>query len=75
MDLLLAKQEAGQVLSTKDALVADVLLEGTASAVGRFPLKQTATSDVIEKPKPTVEMAPTGQQPPKAARVPEEDRR
>jgi hypothetical protein len=75
VDLLLAKQEAGQVLSTKDALVADVLLEGTASAVGRFPVKQIATSDVIEQPKPARETAPGDQQPPKAAQVPEEDRR
>jgi hypothetical protein len=48
MDLLLAKQEAGQVISTKDALVADVLLEGTASASGRLPVKQASRSDVIQ---------------------------
>lgn len=48
MDLLLAKQEAGQVVSTKDALVADVLLEGTASASGRLPVKQAARTDVIQ---------------------------
>ena len=48
MDLLLAKQEAGQVVSTKDALVADVVLEGTASASGRLPVKQASRSDVIE---------------------------
>lgn len=75
MDLLLAKQEAGQVLSTRDALVVDVLLEGTASAVGHFPVKQAATSDVMERPKPAKETAPAEKQPPKAARVPEEDRR
>lgn len=39
-DLLLARQDGGQVLSTKDALVADVFLEGTASAAGRLPLTQ-----------------------------------
>ena len=74
MDLLLARQEAGQVISTKDALIADVLLEGTASAVGRLPVNQAATSsDVLEKPvveKP----APTDQPPPKAARMPEDNR-
>jgi hypothetical protein len=48
MDLLLAKQEAGQVVSTKDALVADVLLEGTASASGRLPVKQASRSDTIQ---------------------------
>lgn len=73
MDLLLAKQEAVQVISNKDALVADVLLEGTASATGRLPVKQAARTDVIEKP-PAVEAAPSGQ-PPKAARIPEEERR
>jgi hypothetical protein len=46
MDLLLAKQEAGQVASTKEALIADVLLEGTASASGRLPVKQASRSDV-----------------------------
>jgi len=75
MDLLLAKQEAGQVMSTKDALVADVLLEGTASAVARLPVKQATTSTVMEKEKRGIETAPTGQEPPKAARIPEEERR
>jgi uncharacterized protein DUF4403 len=75
MDLLLAKQEAGQVMSTKDALVADVLLEGTASAVARLPVKQATMSTVMEKEKRGIETAPTGQEPPKAARIPEEERR
>ena len=48
MDLLLAKQEASQVVSTKDALVADVLLEGTASAASRLPVKQASRTDVIQ---------------------------
>jgi hypothetical protein len=48
LDLLMAKQEAGQVVSTKDALVADVLLEGTASAAGRLPVKQASRTDVIQ---------------------------
>jgi uncharacterized protein DUF4403 len=48
MDLLFTKQEAGQVVSTKDALVADVLLEGTASATGRLPVKQASRGDMIQ---------------------------
>jgi uncharacterized protein DUF4403 len=48
MDLLFAKQEASQVVSTKDALVADVLLEGTASASGRLPVKQASRTDTIQ---------------------------
>jgi len=48
MDLLFAKQEASQVVSTKDALVADVLLEGTASAATRLPVKQASRTDVIQ---------------------------
>jgi len=48
MDLLLAKQEASQVVSTKDALVADVVLEGTASASGRLPIKQASQTDMIQ---------------------------
>jgi hypothetical protein len=49
MDLLVARQEAGQVTSTTDALVADVLLEGTASATGRVPVKQQVQSEAIER--------------------------
>ncbi|MGH7182331.1 MAG: hypothetical protein ACREJN_10185, partial [Nitrospiraceae bacterium] len=49
MDLLMGRQEAGQVSSTKDALVADVLLEGTASATGRVPIQQEAQSDTTER--------------------------
>ena len=49
MDLLMGRQEAGQLSSTKDALVADILLEGTASATGQVPVKQQAQSEVIER--------------------------
>jgi len=49
MDLLMGRQEGGQVSSTKDALVADVLLEGTASATGRLPVKQQVQSEAIER--------------------------
>jgi hypothetical protein len=50
VDLLLAKQEAAQVTSTKDALLADILLEGTASASSRLPVKQQVQREVIDKP-------------------------
>jgi hypothetical protein len=91
LDLLLAKQEGGQVVSTKDALVADVLLEGTASAAGRLPLKQASRSDVIqpaqvEKSTGTekvdhadkstaVEKSAPMKERSKEARIPEEERR
>jgi hypothetical protein len=91
MDLLLAKQEAAQVVSTKDALIADVLLEGTGSASGRLPVKQASRSDVIQptqaqKSTPvdkadhadqsaTVERSAPAKERPKEARVPEDERR
>src|SRR5262249_61669640 len=40
MDLLMGRQEAGQVTSTRDALLAEGLLEGTDSRTGRVPLEQ-----------------------------------
>jgi hypothetical protein len=40
LDLLVARQQAGQVISTQDALVTEVVLEGTASATGQLPLEQ-----------------------------------
>ena len=49
MDLLMGRQEAGQVSSTKDALIADVLLEGTASVTGRVPIKQQVQSEGTER--------------------------
>ena len=68
MDLLMRRQEAGQVSSTKDALVADVLLEGTASAFGRVPIKQQAQSEATER---TVLMeVPVDNTPRKAAGIP-----
>ena len=69
MDLLMGRQEAVQVSSTTDALVADVLLEGTASAAGRVPVKQQVQSDATER---TLLMgAPADNAPRKAARIPE----
>jgi hypothetical protein len=68
MDLLMGRQEASQVSSTKDALVADILLEGTASATGQVPVKQQAQSEVIER---TLLMEPpTDNTPRKAAGIP-----
>jgi len=79
MDLLLSKQEAGQVVSTKDALVADVLLEGTASASGRLPVKQASRTDVIQPAiadrAATMDKPLAGERSPKEARMPEEERR
>jgi hypothetical protein len=82
MDLLVASQEAGQVISTKDALVADVVLEGTASAAGHLPVKQASRTDEMS---PTVSgdktpagsgvNSPASDAPSKAARIPEEERR
>jgi hypothetical protein len=45
MNLLMGRQEAGEVSSTKDALIADVLVAGTANVSGRVPIKQQAQSD------------------------------
>ncbi|HXT66814.1 MAG TPA: DUF4403 family protein [Nitrospiraceae bacterium] len=72
MDLLMGRQEAGQVSSTKDALVADVLLEGTASATGRVPVQQQPQSDTIERTRSM--HAPADNAPEKAARRQEEQR-
>ena len=69
MDLLVAKQEAAQVTSTKDALLADILLEGTASATNRMPVKQQVQREVTDTPmgppstegRPRSARAPGGQ--------------
>ncbi len=39
MDLLFSRQEAARAYSTGDAVVADVLLEGTANATGLLPVE------------------------------------
>jgi Domain of unknown function (DUF4403) len=70
MDLLMARQEAGQVSSTKDAIVADVLLEGTASATGRLPVKQEVQGNATDGTPH--KKAPDDNAPPKAARVPDD---
>lgn len=65
-DLLVTRQQAGQVTSTKDALVADILLEGTASAAAHLPVKQYVQRDTIDR-------QPSGPgMPPRSARIPED---
>ena len=69
MDLLVGRQEAGQVSSTTDALVADVLLQGTASATTRLPIEQQALSESTGRT--LLKNAPTDNAQSKAARIPE----
>lgn len=40
LDLLVARQEAGQVVSSQNALMTEVILQGTASATGQVPIEQ-----------------------------------
>jgi len=70
MDMLIGRQEAGQVSSTNDAIVADVLLEGTASATGRLPIEQQAQGEATDRM--LNKKAPADNAPPKAARMPED---
>lgn len=73
MDLLLARQEAGQIVSTKDALIADIVLEGTASASGRLPITQQGSQGSREAMGATPADGQLIESPlPKAALVPEE---
>ena len=65
VDLLLTKQEAAQVTSTKNALLADILFEGTASANSRLPVKQQVQRQVIHK-----SMEPSTEARPRSARAP-----
>lgn len=60
LDLLMASQEPAQVTSTQSALVADVVLEGTASATGQLPIQER-----------TQKFQPQGDQAPQATRVPD----
>lgn len=69
MDLLLARQQASHVVSTKDALVADILLEGTASAAARLPVKQQGARQGTERA--AAEPAPSETAAPRAARAPD----
>ena len=70
VDMLIGRQEAGQVSSTNDAIVADVLLEGTASATGRLPVKQQAQGEATDRT--LRKKAPADNEPPKAALMPED---
>ncbi len=45
IDLFIVRQESVHVMSTENTLVADVILEGTASATGQLPIEQQ-----IQKP-------------------------
>jgi hypothetical protein len=73
VDLSMGRQEAGQVSSTKDALVADVLLEGTASATGRVPVTRQDQRDMIEKTQ--LMDTPAKNTPEKAAGLPKPSER
>ena len=62
LDLLMARQQSVQVTSTQNGLVADVVLEGTASATGQLPIEQR-----------TQESHSQGSQVPQTTRIPEEE--
>ena len=70
MDLLIGRQQAGQVTSTRDGLVADVLLEGTASATSRLPVKQQIQSESTDQMP--LKKASADNSPPRAARIPDD---
>lgn len=72
MDLLLARQQASQLLSTGDNLVADIVLEGTASASGRLPVNQLAQQASPEMTDRPIDGPPVESQPPKAVLTPDE---
>jgi len=57
LNLLVARQEAGQVTSTQDALVTEVILEGTANATGQVPVEQALQGAQPEE-SPTDEETP-----------------
>ena len=62
LDLFVARQEPAHVTSAQNALVADVVLEGTASASGQLRIEQRAQKS-----------QPQGNQAPHATRVPDEE--
>ena len=62
LDLLMARQEPAQVTSIQNALVADVVLEGTASATGQLPIQQQRQKSQLR-----------GNQTPQATRIPDEE--
>lgn len=70
MDLLIGRQEAGHVASTRDALAADVLLEGTASATSRLPVNQQAHREATDRT--LLKKAATDNAPGKALNIPED---
>jgi len=70
MDVLIARQEAGPVSSNSDGLVADILLEGTASAAARVPLTQEPSQGLAPH-EATDERALAAPAPSRSARLPE----
>ena len=62
LNLFVARQEPAQVTSTENALEADVVLEGTASATGQLPIQQRTQKSQVQ-----------GNQAPQATRVPDEE--
>lgn len=69
-DVLMGRQEAQRAYSTADALVVDILLQGTASAVGRVPVEQHARMVPIE-PMP-LDWEPVATTPSPSAPMPED---
>jgi len=49
LDLLIARQEAGQVVSTRNGLMTEVVLEGPASATGQLPIEQRSQRSQTQK--------------------------
>jgi hypothetical protein len=69
-DVLMGRQEAQRVYSTADALVVDILLQGTASAAGRVPVEQHARMVPIE-PMP-LDREPVATTPSPSAPIPKD---
>ena len=49
LDMLVSRQRAAQVVSQPEALIADILLEGTASAAAALPLRQQAQQETPDR--------------------------
>jgi Domain of unknown function (DUF4403) len=71
VDVSLERQEARQITSTKEALVADIMLEGTASATGRLSVKQQIQNDTSTNGT-SLKKTPGDSAPPKAAGIPKD---
>ena len=64
-----------RLYNAKDALVADVFLQGAASAAGRLPVKQASRSYVNESQPVGTDRTPAAEAVPKATRIPDQERR